>query len=190
MAPTRTQARLTDPGAMLAAAHELRDGNRARIRLTRPSDAPRVRAFLERLSPETRRRRFLSPMPSISEAVVRHFTFYDPRERVMIAATAPGAGVEEIVGLADVALLETGVAEIGLVVDEEHQGRGIGQLLSEAVASIALARGARRLRAEMAGGNAPMLALLTRIGPTARRIEGGTSVAYVRLPADRRLVAA
>ena len=42
-------------------------------------------------------------------------------------------GGEAVVGLADVALQATGLAEIGVVVADDSQGRGIGKLLSEAV---------------------------------------------------------
>ena len=174
---------------MLAATHELASGDRVRLRLTRPSDTPRVRAFLERLSPETRRRRFLVPMPAIPERAVRHFTFYDPRERLALAATMPVAGVEEIVGLADVALLHTGVAEIGLVVDDERQRAGVGTLLSEAVASLALGNGAFELRAHVADRNPAMRRLMERLGPTVERSERGSSLLHTRLPVDRRLAA-
>jgi GNAT superfamily N-acetyltransferase len=187
MAPT---TRLVDPGAMLSATHELDDGSRVRLRLTRPSDGPRVREFLEGLSAETRTRRFLSPTPTVSEATVRHFTFYDPRERMMLAATMPADGGERIVGLADAAFLATGLAEIGVVVDDESQGRGIGKVLSEAVASVALSRGAVRLKAEMLDSNAPMLRLLERLGRTVRTVEEGRAVAYTRLQASRRRSAA
>jgi RimJ/RimL family protein N-acetyltransferase len=127
---------MLDPGAMLGTIHELASGLRISIRLTRPSDAPRVRAFLERLSPEARLTRFLVPMPEIEESTVNHFTFYNPRERLVLAATAPLAGVEEIVGMADIVLVDTGVAELGVVVDDEHQGQGVGRALTEAVASL------------------------------------------------------
>lgn len=172
---------LVDPGAMLSATHELSDGSRVRLRLTRPSDAPRVRAFLERLTPETRGRRFLTPMPTVSEAIVRHFTFYDPRRRLMVAATMPTPAAEEIVALADVALLGTGLAEIGLVVDDAAQGRGIGRLTTEVVAALALQRGATHLKAELLADNRPMLRLLERLGPTARTVDGGTVTAYTKL---------
>src|SRR5215212_4277520 len=95
------QPRLADPGAMLSGSHVLDDGARVRLRLTRPTDAGLVRDFLEGLSPATRQRRFLVAMPQVSESTVRHFTFYDPRERITFAATVPGAVGEEIVGLAD-----------------------------------------------------------------------------------------
>ena len=177
---------LVDPGALLASTHELADGTRVRLRLTRPSDAALVRDFLERLSPESRTRRFLSPMPVVPESTIRHFTFYDPRERVTLAATKPLDGTECIVGLADAAFLETGLAEIGIVVADDHQGAGLGACLSEAVASFAIKRGATHLKAQMLAGNAPMLRLFERLGRTVRTMEDGTSTAYVRLRADRR----
>jgi GNAT superfamily N-acetyltransferase len=183
--PDTPTPRLVDPGAMLSKTHELADASRVRLRLTRPSDAPAVRAFLERLTAETRTLRFLAPAPIVSDALVRHFTFYDPRERLMLAATMPADGTERIVGLADAAFLATGLAEIGIVVDDASQGRGLGKVLSEAVASVALQRGATRLKAEMLDGNMPMLRLLERLGPTVRTVEDGRSVAYTRLSQRR-----
>lgn len=184
------QLRLADPGAMLSGGHTLDDGTRVRLRLTRPSDAAMVRDFLERLSAETRQRRFLVAMPHVSESTVRHFTFYDPRERITFAATVPGVVGEEIVGLADAAFVGTGLAEIGVVVSDAHQHQGLGKLLSEAVASIAIKRGATHLKAQMLVDNAPMLRLFERLGRTVRSVEDGTSTAYVRLRADLRRAAA
>ncbi len=181
--------RLADSGTLLATTHRLDGGLRVKLRLTRPSDATRVRDFLERLSPETRQRRFLSPMPHVSQAVVDHFTFYDPRERLVIAATTPGIGGEEIVGLGDVSFLTTGVAEIGLVVEEMHQSRGIGRLIAEAIASIAVSRGAVRLKAEMLDSSPAVMKVLASIGRTVSAFEDGRSVAYAELPARARWAA-
>jgi RimJ/RimL family protein N-acetyltransferase len=185
------QPQLVDPGAMLAEAHELDSGESVRLRLARPTDAALVRDFLERLSPETRAARFLRPVPEVTEEAVRHFTFYDPRERLTMAASMFVDGSERIVGLADAAFIETGLAEIGVVVGDEHQRQGVGTLLSEAVASLAIKRGATHLKAEMRTGNAPMLRLFERLGRTVRSVEDGTSTAYVRLrPGGRRSTAA
>lgn len=175
---------------MLSGSHELTDGTRVRLRLTRPSDAVLVREFLEGLSPETRQRRFLVPMPEISESTMRHFTFYDPRERTTMAATRLDDGAERIVGLADAAFLETGLAEVGVVVNEEHQRRGLGKLLSEAVASVAIRRGATHFKAQMLADNGPMFSLFERLGRTVRTVEHGLSTVYVRLRADRGSAAA
>lgn len=173
---------------MLANVHELDSGLRIGLRLTRPSDAPRVRAFLERLSRDTRVKRFFMAMPEIDERTVNHFTFYNPRERIVVAATAPLAGVEEVIGLADIVLVDTGVAELGIVVDDEHQGQGVGGALIEAVASFAAAHGATHIRAEMLDHNRAMAHLLERLGHTVQTVEDGHVLAYTRLPlrADRR----
>ena len=64
------------------------------------------------------------------------------------------------------------------------------RLLSEAVASIAMKRGATHLKAQMLEDNAPMRKLFERLGRTVRTVEDGTSTAYVRLRADRRRSAA
>jgi acetyltransferase len=186
MAPT---VRLIDPGALLSTTHELDDDTRVRLRLARPSDGPLVREFLDGLSAQTRTRRFLTPTPGITDSTVRHFTFYDPRERLILAATAPVEGRERIVGLADAAFLGTGLAEIGVVVGDEAQGRGLGKVLSEAVASLALRHGANRLKAEMFDDNAPMLRLLERLGRTVRTVEDGRAVAYTRLQQSSRRAA-
>jgi RimJ/RimL family protein N-acetyltransferase len=167
---------------MLATIHELPSGLRIGLRLTRPSDAPRVRSFLERLSPETRLKRFFMAMPECDERTVSHFTFYNPRERIVIAATAPVAGVEAIVGMTDIALVDTGVADLGIVVDDEHQGQGVGQALIEAASSLAASHGATHLRAEMLDHNAPMLRLMQRLGRTVQTFEDGHILAYTRLP--------
>jgi acetyltransferase len=173
---------------MLATIHELDSGLRIGLRLSRPSDAPRVRAFLERLSGDTRLKRFFMAMPEIDESTVNHFTFYNPRERIVVAATAPLAGVEEVIGLADIALVDTGVAELGIVVDDEHQGKGVGGALIEAVASLAAAHGATHIRAEMLDHNRAMARLLQRLGRTVQTVEDGHVLAYTRLPlrTDRR----
>ena len=59
-----------------------------------------------------------------------------------MAATAMDSGREEIVGLADVAHLDTGLAELGVVVAEARQNAGVGKLLTEVMASLAAHHGA------------------------------------------------
>jgi GNAT superfamily N-acetyltransferase len=173
---------LADPGALLATTHEIRGGLRVRLRLARPSDGPRVRAFLERLSPETRRRRFFAAQPTIAEPLVRHFTFFDPRERLVVAATTPLGGSEDVVALADLVLLATGLAELAIVVDDRFQRRGLGALLSEVMASLAIRAHATHLKGELLSDNAPMLRLMERLGPTVRSLEQGSATVYTTLP--------
>jgi acetyltransferase len=184
--------RLADPGTLLATTHPVAGGLRVRLRLARPSDAPAVRTFLQALSPESRERRFLHAMPAVPDGVVRHFTFYNPRERLVVVATAMlGSGIprEQIVGLADVAHLGGGLAELGVVVHDEQQDRGVGSLLTEVIASLAMRQGATRLKAELLEENTPMLRLMQRLGRTVTSVEDGVSVVHARLPGERRRAA-
>lgn len=181
---------LADPGALLATTHRTDGGLLVRPRLTRPSDIPRIRAFLEALSAETRQMRFFSSMPVVPETAARHFAFFDPRRRLVVAAAAMDAGREEIVGLADVAHLDTGLAELGVVVDDRRQGQGVGKLLTEVIASLAVQQGALHLRADLLPGNEAMLALMRRLGPTTSSMEGSVVVAHTRLSTARRRRAA
>lgn len=186
---TPDNSHFADSGTLLATTHRLADGLHVRLRLTRPSDERLVRDFLERLAPETRQRRFRTPMPRVPQRVVDHFTFYEPRDRLVVAASGPGTGGEEIVGLADVSFAATGQAEIGLVVDDEHQSRGIGKLLTEAIASLAVGRAATHLKAEMLDSDPAVISLLSDIGRIVRVIENGHAVAYAKLPARSRWAA-
>src|SRR3954467_15648718 len=114
MAPT---APLLDPGAMLATSQELGDGSRVRLRLARPSDVPLVREFF-------------GGDAGVPGALVRRFTFYDPRERVVLAATMLAGSFERIVALGDAAFDD--LPEV--VVDEEMTDIGLEDLMADAVA--------------------------------------------------------
>jgi hypothetical protein len=76
-----------DVGSLLATTHDA-GGLKVRLRLARPSDALAVRSFLER------------QRPALAEDV-RRFTFFDPRERLVLVAAAPIDGSERVVGLVD-----------------------------------------------------------------------------------------
>jgi GNAT superfamily N-acetyltransferase len=165
------EARITDPGALLATTHVADGGLRVRLRLARPSDGPRVREFLQGGSGE--------PAP---DTLVRRFVFGNPRERLVVAATAPLDGSEEIVGLADVAFDRTAVGDLGVVVDERARNRGVGKLLTEAVASLAIQHGVNRLRGELPQSEGPVRRLMERLGHTVEIVEDGARVLYTRLP--------
>lgn len=170
-----------DPGTLLATTHALPTGERVQLRLTRPSDVSLVESFLAGLSPATRQLRFFSASPEVPPRMVRHFTFYDPRERIVIAAILQVEGYPRIVGLGDLAVLETGLAELGLVVDDDLQGRGLGSLVGEALAWLAAQRGATHVKAEMLEHHPAMARVMARVGTTVRTVEDGHPVVYARL---------
>ena len=110
--------------ALLAETHALPDGNRVRLRLTRPSDADLVHDFLERVA-------------ASSELRVRHLTFYDPRRRLVLAATLPVDGRECIVGMVDAAFHRGGERTVEVLTPAEPRDEALEELLRSAGDSLA-----------------------------------------------------
>ena len=167
---------VVDPGALLATTHEVGNGLRVRLRLCRPSDARRIDTFLAGLSPATR----------LAVGEVRDFTFYNPRERLVLVAARLVDGAEAIVGLADCTLISTGLAQLVVVVDDDAQGRGVGKLLTEAIAALARRQGATHLKADLAESTGAMAHLMERLGPTVQTEEEGRVALYTTLAATAR----
>jgi len=131
----------------------LRDGRTAHIRPIRPDDGDLLVEFYARVSPESKYYRFFSPMPTLSERDVRRFTHVDHRDRVAFVLLVGGRMIA--VGRYD--LIEKGKAEVAFLVEDAHQGRGIGQLLLEHLAQAGRERGIERFVAEVLPDNQAMI---------------------------------
>jgi acetyltransferase len=130
----------------------VRDGRRVYIRPWRPEDQPEVAALFERLSPKSLAQRFHSAGIRITPAVLAQVTAGHT-----LVAELEG----QIVAVASYYPLGSrGQAEIGIVVDDVTQRRGIGSALCSSLARDAQHAGIRRLRAEVEGSNRGMLQLL------------------------------
>ena len=70
----------------------LRDGSRVVIRRLRAADAPEVSHAFARLSEESRRLRFLTAKPSLSESELRYLTDVDGSRHEAICAIDPATG--------------------------------------------------------------------------------------------------
>jgi GNAT superfamily N-acetyltransferase len=112
------------PGPGLAVA---RDGTVVQLRSLRAGERELVARFYAGLSAESRRRRFLQPMPRLPEATLRRLAAVDGRRHVTVIAAVDGecVGMASYVALAD----EPGAAEVAVAVTDRYQGRGIGRLL-------------------------------------------------------------
>ncbi|MFD0854198.1 GNAT family N-acetyltransferase, partial [Actinomadura adrarensis] len=102
----------------------LTDGGTAHLRPIRPQDADLLRAFHARLSPESIYYRFFSPRPRLSEREIAHFTNVDYDRRVALIATIGGAMVAVV--RYDQLNDRPGTAEVAFLVEDAHQGRGLG----------------------------------------------------------------
>ena len=129
---------------ILGAPIALRDGSHVRIRQGHSTDKELLRRGFERLSPESRYRRFLAPIPELTEDMVRYLTEIDHHDHeAMIALdedTGEGIGVARYVR--DPQRPE--VAEVAVTVIDDWQGRGLGTLLLEVISARARDEGITR----------------------------------------------
>jgi ribosomal protein S18 acetylase RimI-like enzyme len=120
-----------DPFRLSMGRATARDGTVVALRLLHRGERELVDRFFAGLSAESRRRRFLQPMPRLPEAMLRRLVDVDGRRRVAVVAEVDGqcVGIASYVALAD----EPGAAEVAVAVADRYRGRGIGRLLVEAL---------------------------------------------------------
>jgi RimJ/RimL family protein N-acetyltransferase/succinyl-CoA synthetase alpha subunit len=159
----------------------LADGGTAHVRPIRPEDAPLLRAFHDRLSPESLYLRFFSPHPRLSEREVAHFTQVDHDARVALVVVLG----EELIAVARYDRLQrSDEAEVAVIVADEQHGRGIASALLERLASAARERGVHQFTADVLPQNRAMLHVFHDAGfEVTSRFEDG--VVRVSFPIDR-----
>ena len=163
---------------------ELRDGSRVRIRQAHRTDRDLLVRGFERLSPESRYRRFLTPMHELDARTLRYLTDVDHHDHeAMVALDESGEGVGDARYVRDNARPDT--AEVAVTVVDGWQGRGLGTLLLQAISVRARDEGVRTLTAFMLASNHDMMELFEHLGPV-RIVEraGGTVEIEVAIPPD------
>jgi len=149
----------------LGAPVALGDGTRIRIRQGHSSDRGLLLRGFERLSPQSRYRRFLVPIPELSEGTVRYLTEVDHHDHEAIIAvdeeTGEGVGVARYVR----DLKRPDTAEVAVTVIDDWQGRGVGTLLVEVLSARAREEGITTFTALMLANNSDMMDMLSRLGP-------------------------
>ncbi|MBJ7357731.1 bifunctional GNAT family N-acetyltransferase/acetate--CoA ligase family protein [Nocardioides sp.] len=131
----------------------LKDGSTAHVRPIRAEDKDLMVEFYSRVSDQSKYYRFFSPMPKLSDRDVARFTEVDHVGRVAFVVLLKNRMIA--VGRYDV--VEPGEAEVAFLVQDEHQGRGIAQVLLEHLAQAARERGLDRFVAEVLPDNQPMI---------------------------------
>ena len=154
------------------------------IRELGPADRDRLTEGFRRLSPETRRRRYLGVRGALTEAELDLLTGAGPRaEPALAAVDADG----DLIGVARVAP-EPGspdTVHIGLVVTDSWQGHGVGTALMSALAERERSLGVRHVRATTFADNRAVRHMLARAGAHGwHSVGGGVVEATVDLVPD------
>lgn len=158
-------------GALCATATDglvLSDGTRLCFRPLGSDDRDRLAGLFARLTPESRRRRFFSPKPSLTPRELAFLTGIDHVGHEAIAAVDQRdgsiVGVARYVRVAD----RAGLADVAVEVADELHSMGVGTALASRLMERARANGFTRLTATTLWENRPARALLRRLGFRAR----------------------
>jgi RimJ/RimL family protein N-acetyltransferase len=135
------------------------------VRPIRASDKDALRDLFERMSDRSRRRRFLTPKPSLSARELAYFTEVDHRRHEALVAVAPGGCLAGVARYACAHGDDT-EADVAFAVADDWQGRGIGADLARRLVEDARANGIERLTATTLAENRPAHRLLRGLGFT------------------------
>src|SRR3954465_1103078 len=141
------------------------DGGTVHLRPITAADAEGLVALHGRLSEQTRYFRFFGPYPHLSQRDVERFTVVDHDRRVAVVATRG----DDLGGVARYESIGPGTAEVAFVIEDAHQGRGLGPLLLEHLAAAARERGITRFEADVLPSNRRMLRVFIDAGYSAER---------------------
>ena len=153
------------------------------IRPIVPEDKAGMLEAFERLSDESRYRRFLAPHGRLSVAELRYFTEVDHHDHEALVAVDPasgqGVGVARYVRSAD----DPARAEMAVAVTDDWHGRGVGGELTAALVERAREEGIRSFSALVLAANDQMLGLLAELGEVhVLRRDRGSVELIVELP--------
>jgi len=136
---------------------QLPDGRCLWFRPIEPADAERLRRFHRRLSPESQRMRFFTPLRELSPRMAKQFTNVDFETRGAVVLCH--AGENEIRGVGRFESNGDGSMEVAFVLEDELQGKGLGKALLHLLATYLQSRGVTRLTAMVLPENSAMLAV-------------------------------
>ena len=165
----------------------LTDGRRVFLRPIVPDDRELLLRGFERLSPESRYRRFMTSKNRLTEAELRYFTEVDGVDHFAIIAGRrrpllgeEGVGVGRFVRLSD----RPEVAEPAITVADDYQGKGLGSTLLQRLCAAARERDVKWFRSEVLAENVAIKALFESMSEETTYEPGGAGVTVVsvRLP--------
>jgi RimJ/RimL family protein N-acetyltransferase len=180
---------MSEQTASPTAVHVIIDGGlELLLRPLRPDDKRRIAQAFERLSPETRYRRFFAPLPRLSEQDLRYLTEVDHHDHEALAAVNPENGA--IVGVARYVRSDDPTeAEVAVVVGDPWQGRGVATALLQRLVARAREEGIDHFVALVMSDNTDALELFRHLAPGSshtRRSASGHTELVMALPDPER----
>jgi acyl-CoA synthetase (NDP forming)/GNAT superfamily N-acetyltransferase len=157
------------------------DGGTVHLRPIRPEDEEGLVGLMDRSSDQTRYFRFFGPMKRLSDKDLHRFTHVDHVHRVAFVVLLGDQLVA--VGRYD-RYPDTDDAEVAFLVEDAHQGRGLGSVLLEHLAAAGRERGIKRFVAEVLAQNGKMVRIFQDAGFEATR-EYEDGVVHLTFPIEQ-----
>ena len=162
--PTATAGASPDGAKASGSREYLRDGSAVRIRPMHASDIELERRFIEALSPESRRFRFLETMNSPSDALLKQLTVINPSTDVAYVALVGTGADEREVGVARFSARVDGHdCEFAIAVNDAWQHKGLGSLLMQRLIDAARSRHINKMHSSDAADNESMRRFADRL---------------------------
>jgi GNAT superfamily N-acetyltransferase len=158
--------RSTDLTQLTPVEITLPNGTVISLRPLGPDDRERLAVGFERLSGESRYRRFMTPTPRLTASELNYLSEIDYRNhfawgvQVVRSDGLDGAGVARYVRLAE----DQNAADTAFTVLDEYQGIGIGKVLVRALALAGRVNDVRQFHFDVLAENRPMLRVLEKSG--------------------------
>ncbi len=167
----------------------LRDGSTAQVHVAGPADCEDLTSFFEKLSPESRWRRFFSlglPRPDLIASLC---DCSKPRSGLTLVATRVQGGEQQVLATGSYLAKERNTAEVAVAVADRFQGKGLGTLLLERLALLAVRHGFTHFWAVARTENQPMLEVFRESGfaLTERPECGEVEIDLTLVPTDAGL---
>ncbi len=154
----------------------LRDGSTAEVRVARPADCPALQEFFRRLTPEARQQRFFTASPPPEPLVAAMCRDEDLANQCTLIIYRRHDGAETILAAGGYARRDTDSVEAAFAVDDAFTGKGIGTVLLERLALLAVRHGYRRLWAVTRFENAAMREVFRDCGFATREMARGGDI--------------
>jgi RimJ/RimL family protein N-acetyltransferase len=155
-----------------------RKGHVVRVRPVEPDDRELMVEGFVRLSDRSRYLRFMAPTDRLSESQLEYLSHIDYLNHFAWGVLTP-AGTPVAIGRFVRFRDEPDAADVALTVTDDHQGRGIGTMLIQALAVVARRRGIVTFHFDVLPSNEAMLAVLASLGASSTLADG---IAHLVIP--------
>jgi acetate---CoA ligase (ADP-forming) len=160
----------------------LKDGQGIELLPAIPAHISLVTDFMDTLSKDTLRMRFMAAISQVSRSVIEALCQGDFKENGCLLAISEKDNVRKVIGLGNYIGMGNGrSAEMAFLVSDEYQGKGISTLILERLAGLAAANGYVELEAEVLPDNQPMINVFKSSGFQIHQVWDSDSV-HIELP--------